>query len=709
MTLRSITRFLLLHLATLTISAAADETPAPLTRVAEIRMLSREAAAKALPVKISGVSLWTGLSAVVLDDGEQSIRVSIQPAKGPGSVDFQAEDYQPGSHLEIEGVTDPGGYAPVVIPSAIRRIGTLPLREARKVTIDRLLSGSEDGQRVEIEGVVQEFVRSSSAPGTIMMSMVTDGNFCRILVVDGDSLDESQLVDARVRVRGILAPDHNARAQVVNLKLLTTSASDFQVLTRPPADPFQSPRVKLDQLAPFSPDATPWRRKVTSGSVILAVPGQYFFLQDGGVSVRINSAATGLIPGQRVDVAGFVDRFDRIATIKNALVRPIGEGILPDPLPVTSEMLLDPAGYNRRSPAAAADAACRMVRLSGSIERIDWNQPGQPRAVWIHSDGRPFPAYLPLKQPLTNEQLRTWVNGAQVEVTGVCELKFTGMDTLMRSYTPAAFHLLMASPASVKILQLPPWWTQQRMRFALAGVCGAALLLLSWTWLLRRQVTRQSGIIGEKIANEAVHAERSRIASDLHDSIEQQLTGVSLHLYGAKSSISSDPQSAASALDIARRILKHTQRETRNSIRNLRSPLLENRNLAEALQVLAAESTSSTGPEVSLRLPPVCISLTPDTEYQLLRLAQEALGNALKHAEAKHISIHLDTTPGQILLTITDDGRGFRPDALDASDPSHFGMLGMQERASKIGAVWNIASSPGNGTTVTVSLPHPNP
>jgi signal transduction histidine kinase len=708
MTLRSITPILLLHLATLAIGTAAAELPVPLTRIAEIRRLSREDAAKALPVKISGVSLWTGLWAVVVDDGEQSIWVPIQQKNGRGIFDFSQVDCQPGSHLEIEGVTDPGGYAPIVIPTAIRRIGTLPIRQAKRVSVDRLLSGSEDGQRVEIEGVVQEFVRSSLGPGAVMLSMVTDGNFCRVFVAKGDSLDESRLVDARVRVRGILAPDHNARAQVVNLKLLTTSASDFDVLTRPPADPFQSPRVPLDHLAPFSPDAEPWHRKVTSGIVILAVPGQYFFLQDGNTSVRINSSAAGLKAGQRMDVTGFVDRFDSIASIKNAVVRPAGEGIPPEPLNVTSEILLDPRGYNRRA-HAANDPACRMVRLSGRIQRIDWNKPGSPRAVWINSDERLFPAYLPLKQTLTNEQIRTWVPGAQAELTGVCELKFTGTDTLKRTYTPVAFHLLMPGPESVRILRLPPWWTQERMRIALAGVGGAALLLLSWTWLLRRQVARQSSIIGDKIANEAVHAERSRIARDLHDSIEQQLTGVSLHLYGAKSSIASDPQSAAGALDLARRMLKHTQRETRNSIRDLRSPLLENRGLAEALRVLAGECASSTGPVVSLEVAAEPANLTPDTEYQLLRLTQEALGNALKHADARHISLHLDATPEQILLTVTDDGRGFRPDALDASDPSHFGMLGMQERATKIGAVWKIASSPGHGTTVSVSLPPPNP
>jgi signal transduction histidine kinase len=708
MTLRFSSHLFLPVIAGLVTSATAEESPAPITRVAEIRNLSREEASKALPVKISGVSLWTGLGAVVVDDGEQSIWVPIQQDNDQLRFDFRKVNRSPGSHLEIEGVTDPGGYAPVVIPRSIRHIGTLPLRKAKRVTIERLLSGSEDGQSVEIEGVVQDFLPSSLGKGAYMLSMVTDGNFCRVFVANGDSLDESALVDARVRVRGILAPDHNARAQVVNLKLLTTSASDFDVIVRPPADPFESPRVPLDRLAPFSPESSPWHRKVTSGIVILAVPGQYFFLQNGNLSVRVSSTTTGLKPGQRVDVSGFVDRFDSIASIKNALVRTVGVGIPPEPLPVTSEMLLDPTGYNRRA-QSTTDPACRMVRLTGRIQKLDWNKPGSPRAVWINSDERVFPAYLPLKQVLTNEQIRTWVPGAQVELTGVCELKFTGTDTLKRTYTPVAFHLLMPGPASVRILQLPPWWTQKRMRIALAGVGGAVGLLLLWTWLLRRQVARQSRIIGDKISNEAVHAERSRIARDLHDSIEQQLTGVSLHLYGAKSSIASDPQSAAGALDLARRMLKHTQRETRNSIRDLRSPLLENRGLAEALRVLATESTSSTGPRVNLEIAAEPANLTADTEYQLLRLAQEALGNALKHADAKHISIRLDATPEQILLSVTDDGRGFRPDALDASDPSHFGMLGMQERASNIGAAWNISSSPGQGTTVTVSLPLPNP
>lgn len=700
---RKIARVLSLPLACWLVGSGAAEPTPPLTRVAEIRQLSRDEAAKALPVRLSGVAIWTGFSAVVVDDGEQSIWVPIDRITKAAGGGLRPEDCEPGSHLEIEGVTDPGGYAPVLVPSSIRRIGSLPIRPARRVPVERLLAGSEDGQRLEIEGVVQEIGPSALGPDALMMSMITDGNFCRVFVAKGGTLDASNLVDAKVRVRGVLAPDHNARSEAVNLKLLTTSAADFDVITRPPVDPFQSPRVPLDRLALFSPGSSPWHRKVTSGVIILAVPGQYFFLQDGQRSVRINSAATGLQPGMRVEVAGFVDRFDSIATIRNALVRPTGRGALPEPVAATPEMLLNPYGHNRRS-RPVEDLACRMVLLSGRIQRIDWEANGSPRALWISSDDRLFPAYLPLKQALTREQARAWVPGAFVELTGISELKFTGIDKLHRTYTPEAFHLLMPGPGSLRILQLPPWWTPERTRFALAAVLATALLLLLWVGTLRRQVKRQSRVIGDKIAAEAVQEERTRIARDLHDSIEQQLTGVSLHLYGARSFLASDPGSATAALDLARQMLKHSRREARNSIRDLRSPLLASRGLAEALRGLAADSASQLGPLVETRLDEAITGLDPDAEYQLLRLAQEALGNALKHSSASRITIDLGSDAGRVRLRIADDGCGFRPDVMDAADPSHFGMLGMRERAAKLGARLDIESSPGHGTTVTVTL-----
>lgn len=705
-TLSRFSFILWIALSTCLIAQVPVAPVAPITRVEEIRKLSRAEAAQSLPVKFSGVTLWAGLGAIVVDDGEQSIWVPIKHNNTQKEHDFSHLAIAPGNHVMIEGHTDPGGFAPVVVPQSIRQLGHLPIRQPKRVSIDQLLSGREDGQLLEVEGVIQEFLPSSLGHDSYMLSMVIAGHFCRVYVTQGQGLEPSELVDAHVRVKGILAPDHNARAQVLNLKLLTNSADDFEILTRPPPDPFAAPRVALDCLALFSPNAESWHRKVTSGVIIFAVPGQYFFLQAGDASIRVSSSAADLQAGQHVDVAGFVDRFDSIASLKNAVVRPLGTKELPTPMRVTSDMILDPKGYNRRS-HATFDPACKMVSISGLIQKIDWDNPGMPRAVWVMSDERLFPAYLPLKQTLNKEQLRTWVPGAQVKLTGICELKFSGVDLLKRSYTPHAFHLLMPSPAALEIRQLPPWWNQQRMKFALACIGFLSLLLFSWAWLLRKQVARQSRIIGDKIADEAVHAERTRIARDLHDSLEQQLASVSLHLYGAKSAIQSNPESAVSTLDLARRMLKHTQRETRNSIRNLRSPLLENRSLVDALHLLAKESSSSSGPVIDVIVKNESKHLSADIEYQLLRLSQEAIGNAIKHASAQHIEVVLDASTERLTLTITDDGTGFVPDSSQAPTPLHFGMLSMRERAAKIGGTWKIHSAPGEGTTIQITLPLP--
>jgi signal transduction histidine kinase len=92
-------------------------------------------------------------------------------------------------------------------------------------------------------------------------------------------------------------------------------------------------------------------------------------------------------------------------------------------------------------------------------------------------------------------------------------------------------------------------------------------------------------------------------------------------------------------------------------------------------------------------------------EFQLLRVAQESLANAIKHSGAKRIVISLEITPEAIRLRISDDGLGFAPGALTHSESPHFGVLGMQERAAKIGAELSIVGTPGAGCVVTLSLP----
>lgn len=135
--------------------------PLVLTKVEQIRALSREEAAKARPVKLRGVVTWRDSDprpSFFIHDGQWNIWVDRSTATARGvwhGGEIDAADCSIGSIVEIDAVTDPGGYAPCIVPHSFRRIGPGPLPEVRRPPLESLLSGREDGQLVEMEGVVQ--------------------------------------------------------------------------------------------------------------------------------------------------------------------------------------------------------------------------------------------------------------------------------------------------------------------------------------------------------------------------------------------------------------------------------------------------------------------------------------------------------------------------------------------------------------------------
>jgi signal transduction histidine kinase len=131
---------------------------------------------------------------------------------------------------------------------------------------------------------------------------------------------------------------------------------------------------------------------------------------------------------------------------------------------------------------------------------------------------------------------------------------------------------------------------------------------------------------------------------------------------------------------------------------------LELEGLAAALRVLVANSGSSAGTVVEVRITEENRKLPLGADFQFLSIAQETLANALKHAQAKHIVISLESTAEVTRLSVRDDGLGFPPGMLKRMDLPHFGVLGMQERAGKIGAELSITGTPGAGCVVILTL-----
>jgi signal transduction histidine kinase/ligand-binding sensor domain-containing protein len=202
-----------------------------------------------------------------------------------------------------------------------------------------------------------------------------------------------------------------------------------------------------------------------------------------------------------------------------------------------------------------------------------------------------------------------------------------------------------------------------------------------------------------------VLAERSRIARELHDTLLQGLSGITMQLQALWIQFPASREKR-----VLGEIIRDAGRcstEARQSLWGLRAVRGEALNFSEKLHKLARQAVAERTISLVIQLEPVSLDALPEVEYQLLRIAQEAISNAVRHAQARAIKIRLNVQEEELELTFADDGTGFAAD-LDQAALGHFGVLGMRERANEIGAELSVTSSPGQGTEVSIHLPFPS-
>src|SRR5450432_1365649 len=156
-------------------------------------------------------------------------------------------------------------------------------------------------------------------------------------------------------------------------------------------------------------------------------------------------------------------------------------------------------------------------------------------------------------------------------------------------------------------------------------------------------------------------------------------------------------------LDEACNLTRYSLSEARRAISDLRSDDLEGPELAAALPEIANRVAAAVETHIAVTGSPR--KLNPVTERNLLRIFQEALTNAVKHAHATAVDVELRFEPHNIELRVRDDGRGFDPQSLNPAGGGHYGLIGMRERAERIGGRLTLSSGPGKGTELLVEVP----
>jgi len=197
-------------------------------------------------------------------------------------------------------------------------------------------------------------------------------------------------------------------------------------------------------------------------------------------------------------------------------------------------------------------------------------------------------------------------------------------------------------------------------------------------------------------------AERSRIARELHDTLIQGFSGITMAMQALAARLRGS-QERETLEDIIRDAAT-CLRETRQSVAGLRAGHDSESGLTAAIGAAAREITDTKDVRLKLKLDRGLPKLPADVEYNLLRIASEAISNSVKHSGARTIEVALESTPNALRLKVHDDGSGLGKDGA-ALRPGHYGIIGMKERATQIGAGLELLSEPGHGTTVSVLLP----
>jgi signal transduction histidine kinase len=208
----------------------------------------------------------------------------------------------------------------------------------------------------------------------------------------------------------------------------------------------------------------------------------------------------------------------------------------------------------------------------------------------------------------------------------------------------------------------------------------------------------------QQIREAAGQEERNRLARDLHDSIKQQVFVIQTAAATAQVRFDGDPEGAKVALEQVRDSAREAMAEMEAMLDQLRAAPLENAGLVEALKKQCEALGFRTGAQVEFKLGklPPSEALAPGAQQTIFRVGQEALANIGRHARAKNVTVALDAVRGRFELRIRDDGAGF--DTNQAS--TGMGIANMRARAEEFGGEFELASRPGDGTSVSYSIPY---
>ena len=667
---------LFLGIILIALGARGATGEAPITRLSIVKVLQQEEAAAGVAVRVRGVVIEAEVNTFVIHDGSEGLFILGREGHIPPF----------GREVIVEGRTSTGDFSPVV---RAERIETLDTKEPAPLVIrdfDALASASMDCQWVEVEGLLRSAQPPTPAVPCYSAYAVLSSGTTRLNLsfTDTPFAELQRWVGSRVRLRAACLHYFNPHGQVYGARLIVPNSSAVQVLE--PALPRGAvPLSRIDSLLRYTPQEQSQGPVHIRGVVTYRKGTSELYVQQGQRGVYVHhSDQRKLSVGDLVDVVGFIRRGVYSPEIEDAVTELIGRQAEPVPRPVSA------------ADAKVADA--ELVELQGVL--LDHFRGPETTVLTLKAEGAPFTAVL----PAGTDPRKLPAAGSRVSLTGVVRILQAPPIGAPFPWTPSSFELRLRSEEDLRVLQRPAL-NRALWVFVGATVLTSVGLLLAGTlwWQSKAKLREQKR---KRIAREAEFAamikERMRLSREIHDSLAQGFTAVSIQLEIAKHKLPSEATQASEHIEAARALVRESLAEARHSIQGLRMQTLSSEEFLAALTRAASRILKDTGISFDPVVEGDLSRLGSDAQAELLRIATEAMTNTVKHAQAKAIRLGCRVASGYAELRVSDDGIGL-PEGKGST--AGFGLRGMQERAHRLNGHLVISGEPGNGTHVIARIP----
>ena len=683
------------------------------TSISPIRQLAPQESAQGLPVRISGV--------VTYADAEWNMAFVQDPSGGIYVHSTNLAGITPGTRVVVEGATEPGDFAPTIVASSVTASGVESLPQAKEVTLEKLLQGSEDSQWVALEGIVQEVTVEEPR---VRLTVFSGNDRFEVLYPGGEG-GPQHLVDARVRVEAVAASVVNQRRQLQGIILYTPGLAHIQVLESGAPNPFAQPIVPIQEIGRFRTGTELGHRVRVRGRVTHFAPGIYIYLEDESGAVRIKTRQrSGAARGDFVEAAGFPELARYSPSLRNGIFRRVKKGEEPEVLPLRAADILN------FSPAQDVYDA-RLVEIEGEV--LDKAKSLEGEMVVLRQGGAIF--YGQLEGDPMGNRLAHLVKGSVIRLRGICTLQ------LGQDQTPESLVIMARDPRDVTVLRAASWWTNRHWVGLACGVSILAMAAAGWAITLRRTVRKQTKLLRAEYERAA---ELSRMAEKASQAKSDFLAMISHEIRTPMNGIIGMSQLLVqSGLSSEQKDFAETLRRSGESLLGLINDLLDFSKIEagkiefeqvefdlvkvveEALELLAVR-TSGKELELAAALPPDLPKLKGDPA-RIRQVLLNLVGNGIKFTQRGEVVVKAslqEESGGRavVRLEVSDTGMGIAPDKIerlfqpfsqaDSSTTRKYGGTGLGLAISKrlveqMGGEIGVSSTEGKGSTFwfVLSLP----